>query len=812
MKYRRIAISVIALALTALNIQAKPSRQDIFLCDNWKFTRQDGPFSGIGVDDSEWESVCVPHDWAIYGPFDENNDAQFVAIVQNFETEANLKTGRTGALPCVGTGWYRTVFDIPNFSGDKAVDILFDGAMSNAEVYINGIHAGSWPYGYNSFHFDITGLINSDGKDNTLAVRLENLPESSRWYSGAGLFRNVHLNVTGKTHVPVWGTQISCQEITEEAAVVNLKAEVEGESDRIRTIILDQQGRKVAVCRKSSRSDDAYIQDIPVRHPDLWSPESPALYRAVTRVYCGLKKVDEYSTTFGIRKIELIPDKGFYLNGKPRKIHGVCNHHDLGPLGAAVNEAALRHQLELLKDMGCDAIRTAHNMPAPELVRLCDEMGFMMMIEPFDEWNTSKCRNGYNRLFSEWAENDIVNMVHQYRNSPSVIFWSIGNEVPDQCEASGPATTTYLAGICRREDPTRFVTCGMDQVESVVANGMADLLDIPGFNYRVHLYGQAYDKLGRKLVLGSETASTVSTRGVYKFPAEKKAMAMYNDRHCSSYDLEYCSWSNLPEDDLIMEEDNAWDIGQFVWTGFDYLGEPTPYETMPNHSSNFGIIDLASIPKDRYYLYRSIWKPEEGTLHILPHWTWPGREGEVTPVFVYTNYNSAELFVNGVSQGKRVKGKDGDKQSRYRLMWDNVIYEPGEIKVVAFDDAGQAVAECTERTAGKPYRLNVKADRAILSADGKDLAYIEVSAVDRDGNLCPSDNSLINFSTEGSAAFFRAAANGDPTCLELFHLPQMHLFNGKLTAIVQADKTRGEVIFKASADKMIDGEISISVR
>lgn len=812
MNNRRLAISVIVLALTALNIQAKPSRQDIFLCDNWKFTRQDGQFSGTDVVDSDWESVSVPHDWAIYGPFDENNDAQYVAIVQNFETEANLKTGRTGGLPSVGTGWYRTVFDIPDYSKGKAVEIIFDGAMSNAEVYVNGALAGQWPYGYNSFHLDISQFVNGDGKANTLAVRLENLPESSRWYSGAGLFRNVHLCVTAKTHIPVWGTQISCPEISETEAAVDLKVRVEGGSGKIRTIILDPQGRKVAVCRKTLRTDDGYSQRIRVRQPELWSPESPALYRAVTSIHCGLKKVDEYSTTFGIRKIELIPDKGFFLNGKPRKIHGVCNHHDLGPLGAAVNEAALRHQLVLLKEMGCDAIRTAHNMPAPELVRLCDEMGFMMMIEPFDEWNTSKCRNGYNRLFSEWAEKDMVNMVHQYRNSPSVIFWSIGNEVPDQCEASGPATTSYLAGICRREDPTRFVTCGMDQVKSVVDNGMADLLDVPGFNYRVHLYRPAYEKLDRKLVLGSETASTVSTRGVYKFPAEKKAMAMYGDRHCSSYDLEYCDWSNLPEDDFVMEDDNDWDIGQFVWTGFDYLGEPTPYETMPNHSSNFGIIDLASIPKDRYYLYRSIWKPEEETLHILPHWTWPGREGKVTPVFVYTNYSSAELFVNGVSKGRRMKETCGDKQSRYRLMWDDVVYEPGEVKVVAYDDAGDAVAESIVRTAGEPYRLNVKADRVALSADGKDLAYIEVSAVDRNGNLCPSDNSLVSFSTDGNAASFRAAANGDPTCLDLFHLPQMHLFNGKLTAIVQAGNADGDVVFKASADKMIDGEISIAVR
>lgn len=812
MNIRRLAISVNVLALTALNIQAKPSRQDIFLCDNWKFTRQDGQFSGTDVVDSDWESVSVPHDWAIYGPFDENNDAQYVAIVQNFETEANLKTGRTGGLPSVGTGWYRTVFDIPDYSKDKAVEIIFDGAMSNAEVYVNGALAGQWPYGYNSFHLDISQFVNGDGKANTLAVRLENLPESSRWYSGAGLFRNVHLCVTAKTHIPVWGTQISCPEISETEAVVDLKVRVEGVSGKIRTIILNPQGRKVAVCRKTLRTDYGYSQRIRVRQPELWSPESPALYRAVTSIHCGLKKVDEYSTTFGIRKIELIPDKGFFLNGKPRKIHGVCNHHDLGPLGAAVNEAALRHQLVLLKEMGCDAIRTAHNMPAPELVRLCDEMGFMMMVEAFDEWDISKCANGYSRLFAEWAEKDLVNMLHQYRNSPSVVFWSIGNEVPSQNDSTGCKTASFLYDICHREDPTRFVTCGMDQVLSVLESGFADVMDVPGFNYRVNYYGQAHEMMDDKLILGSETASTVSTRGVYKFPAETKMMAMYPDRHCSSYDLEYCDWSNLPEDDFVMEDDNDWYIGQFVWTGFDYLGEPTPYETMPNHSSNFGIIDLASIPKDRYYLYRSIWKPEEETLHILPHWTWPGREGKVTPVFVYTNYSSAELFVNGVSKGRRMKETCGDKQSRYRLMWNDVIYQPGELRVVAYGADGSAVSQTSVRTAGKPHHLVLKADRTRLHADGRDLAYIEVTAVDADGNICPLENSPVSFVTNGESGFFRASANGDPACLELFHLPQMHLFNGKLTAIVQATEKKGQIVFTAHSEKMIDGELTIQVR
>ena len=648
---------ILTAALAALMCAAALAgpRQEVLLEKGWMFTKGDGDYAPVVVDDSAWEQVRVPHDWAIYGPFDANNDAQDVAITQNFERRASLKTGRTGGLPYVGVGWYRLRFDVPDFGDGKCAELLFDGAMSQAKVYVNGKYVGEWPYGYNSFHFDVTEFLNPDGRGNVLAVRLENLPESSRWYPGAGLYRNVHLIVTDEVHVPVWGTQLICSEISERSAKVDLKVSLAGEASRIRTVIYGPDGRKVAVRRRSKPFDAGREQKLRIRRPKLWSPESPSLYKAVTTVYAHGKAVDEYTTTFGVRSIELVADKGFFLNGKMRKFQGVCNHHDLGPLGSAVNEAALRRQLTLLKEMGCDAIRTSHNMPAPELVRLCDEMGFMMMVEPFDEWDIRKCRNGYHLFFDEWAEKDMVNMLHQFRNDPAVVFWSIGNEVPSQCDASGYETAKFLIDICHREDPTRFTTCGMDQVLCVLKNGLAALLDVPGFNYRVHLYEQAYETLPHKIVLGSETASTISSRGVYKFPVEKTSRVRHEDLQCSSYDLEYCSWSNVPDIDFAMAADKEWEIGQFVWTGFDYLGEPTPYNLMPNHSSNFGIIDLASIPKDRYYLYRSVWRPDAETLHILPHWTWPGREGEVTPVFVYTNYPSAELFINGKSQGIRTK-------------------------------------------------------------------------------------------------------------------------------------------------------------
>ena len=805
---RILSAAFAALIFAAAAFGADSPRQEVLLEKGWKFTRDDGDFAPVAVDDSAWEQVRVPHDWAIYGPFDANNDAQVVAITQNYERRATLKTGRTGGLPYVGVGWYRLEFDAPDFGPGRTAELLFDGAMSQAKVYVNGQFVGEWPYGYNSFHFDITKFLNRDGKRNTLAVRLENLPESSRWYPGAGLFRNVHLIVTDPVHVPVWGTQLICSEISEQSALVDLKVSIEGRADRIRTEIFGPDGRRVAASAKSEPFEKGLRQQIKVRRPALWSPESPSLYKAVTSVYVNSKKVDEYTTSFGIRSIELISDKGFFLNGKVRKFQGVCNHHDLGPLGSAVNEAALRRQLTLLKEMGCDAIRTSHNMPAPELVRLCDEMGFMMMVEPFDEWDIQKCRNGYHLFFNEWAEKDMVNMLHQFRNDPSVVFWSIGNEVPSQCNESGYATAKFLVDICHREDPTRFTTCGMDQVLCVLKNGLAALLDVPGFNYRVHLYQQAYDELPHKIVLGSETASTISSRGEYFFPVEKTPRVRHDNLQCSSYDLEYCSWSNVPDIDFAMAQDKEWEIGQFVWTGFDYLGEPTPYNLMPNHSSNFGIIDLASIPKDRYWLYRSVWRPDEETLHILPHWTWPGREGEVTPVFVYTNYPSAELFINGKSQGRRTKDVS-DEQGRWRLMWMDTVYEPGEVKVVAYDAAGKAVAEQTVRTAGEPDRIELSVDRRVLKADGKDLAYVEVSVVDKDGNLCPSDGRLASFRTEGFGGAYRCSANGDPTCLDLFHLPQMHFFNGKLTALVQASETPGSVTFTATAPGVKSGNITL---
>lgn len=817
--------------LLTLNAQV---RTEFLLEKNWKFTREDRPeFSAPGFDDASWQTISVPHDWAIYGPFSPRNDRQEVAITQDGQKEAMEHAGRTGGLPFVGTGWYRTRFTAPSFGKGKKATLVVDGAMSHARVYVNGKEAGFWPYGYNSFYLDITPMLNGSG-ENTLAVRLENLPESSRWYPGAGLYRNLHVVITDEARIATWGTQISTPEVTPELARIRIRTSLELPGDPangkylLSTEIRDAAGTPVAKLESalSVYEREACDQSLVVTAPKVWSPENPVLYTAVSKLYDGEKLIDEYTTPFGIRTIEVIPDKGFFLNGKRTVFKGVCLHHDLGPLGAAVNEAAIRRQIRLLQDMGCNAIRTSHNMPAPELVRLCDETGMMLMVETFDEWGAPKCQNGYHLHFDQWAEKDLTNVVRRYRNNPSVMMWCIGNEVPDQHMTGGPKTSLRLQAICHREDPTRPVTQGMDQPQAVINNNFAAVMDIPGFNYRPFAYPQAYEKLPQGVILGSETASTLSARGVYKFPVERKAMAKYDDHQSSSYDVEHCSWSNLPEDDFIQHDDLPYCMGEFVWTGFDYLGEPTPYYSdWPSHSSLFGIIDLAGLPKDRYYLYRSHWNKDKETLHILPHWNWQGREGEITPVFVYTNYPSAELFINGKSQGRQTKdlsvtvANSGSKedaasfkrQKRYRLMWMDTRYEPGTVKVIAYDRDGRPAAETEIRTAGKPHHIELCADRTSLAADGKDLSFITVKVVDKDGNICPDASNLIRFSVKGAGSY-RAAANGDATCIHPFHLPEMPAFSGMLTAIVQTGEKPGAIEFKASAKGLKSASLCLTAR
>jgi len=778
------------------------------IATNWKFQKgKNTEAFQVNFNDSKWKTVTVPHDWAIYGPFDKEVDKQNVAIVQNGEKVASEKTGRTGALPHIGTAWYRNKFSVPEFKNGKKVILLFEGAMSEPQVYLNGKKVGEWAYGYSYFYFDISELI-QDG-ENILAVEVSNKEFASRWYPGAGLYRKVSVIIKNKESINQWGTTITTPIISDEFSMVNVKTEVSGENTHLVTTIFNAEGKQVALEKTKIQFGNQFVQNIKVATPSKWSPENPYLYTAKTQLFVDETLKDEIYTRFGIREIKYEANKGFSLNGEVRKFKGVCLHHDLGPLGTAVNKAALKRQLTILKDMGCDAIRSSHNMPSLEQLELCDEMGFLFLAESFDEWVVPKVENGYNRFFEEYAEKDIVNLVRATKNHPSIVMWSSGNEVPDQWGTSGVKRAKWLQDIFHREDPTRPVTVGMDQVKATMESGFGALLDVPGLNYRVHLYEEAFENFPQGFILGSETASTVSSRGIYKFPVEKASMKQYNDFQSSSYDLEYCSWSNVPDEDFVLQDDKPWVIGEFVWTGFDYLGEPTPYdESWPSRSSYFGINDLAGLPKDRYYLYRSRWNTSDETLHILPHWNWEGREGKVTPVFVYTNYESAELFVNGKSMGIQKKN-NSTPQNRYRLMWMDVKYEPGTIKVIAFDSEGKPVAEKQVKTAGKPYKIVLNPDRRTIKADGKDLSYVTVSVVDKNGIECPTATNQLKFKVTGNGTY-RAACNGDATSLELFHLPTMKLFSGKLVVIVQSKTEAGDVQLKVTSKGLKSSTLKIN--
>jgi beta-galactosidase len=730
-------------------------------------------------------------------------------VQQDLDTIPRMRTGRTGALPHIGVGWYRKTFELPSFNAGKKALLLFDGAMSDAHVWINGKKVGNHPYGYAYFYFDISRYL-KDG-ENLLAVRLENKPLSSRWYPGAGIYRKVQIIVKDEVSFKQWGTFITTPIVSEKVAQVNIKSDVNGTGLKVQTEIKDGSGKVVSSSISQESFGNRFEQNIAVPQPAIWDLDTPSLYTAHMRLYKGEELKDEQAIRFGIRSVVYERGKGLILNGRVTKFKGVCLHHDLGPLGAAVNKAALRRQLELMKDMGCNAVRSAHNMPSHEQLELCDEMGILFLAESFDEWAKGKVKNGYNRWFKDWAEKDVVNLVRATRNHPSIVMWSSGNEVPDQRGNEGVKLAKWLQDIFHREDPTRPVTVGMNQVANTLKNGFGAIMDVPGLNYRLPLYDEAFERFPQGFILGSETASTVSSRGIYKFPVEQFKHKVHPDFQSSSYDLEACRWSNIPDEDFYWQDNFEWVIGEFVWTGFDYLGEPTPYnEVWPSRSSYFGICDLAGLPKDRYYLYRSRWNTKDETLHILPHWNWEGREGEKTPVFVYTNFSSAELFVNGISQGIQKKSEES-LLHRNRLMWMDVEYEPGTVKVIAFDQEGKPVAEKQITTAGKPHHLELSADREKITADGKDLSYITVSVVDKDGNLCPLADNQLNFEVTG-AGTFKAVCNGDATSLEMFHLPTMKAFSGKLVLTVQSLKEAGEIELTVGGKGLQKGKISIKTK
>ena len=792
----------------------------------------DIPLTQPGFDDSTWRPVTLPHDWGIEGPFRQD------------------LPGDTGKLPWAGSAWYRKTFDSPASDAGRRVVLEIDGAMANAMVWLNGQFVGGWPFGYASFQLDLSPYL-KPGQANVLAIRLENPPESSRWYPGSGLYRNVWLTRTGPIHVAQWGTAVTTPVVRRDRAVVSVQVLTENTTAtaidlavRTEVFALDTAGRPAGAAVATAQSDKVHVparrsasstQSVTLTTPQLWSPASPARYVAVTSLLRDGAVVDRTETPFGIRSVALDPDRGFILNGEVVPLRGVCMHHDLGALGAAINVRAIERQLEILRAMGCNAIRTSHNPPAPEFLDACDRLGFLVMNEAFDVWAKGKLRNDYHRLFPDWHEADLRAFVRRDRNHPSVVMWSIGNEVIEQWGDDGQEgwrLAQRLAGIVREEDRTRPVTGGFNGAHSGF-NGFQHVLDAMGYNYRTEAYAAFRQANPGLPLLGAETASTISTRGEYFFPVsdDKLDPAARANFQVSSYDLSATPWATTPETEWRTADAVPGYAGEFVWTGFDYLGEPTPYNSdatvllnfsdpeqkarvaeelaklgkiaVPSRSSYFGIVDLAGLPKDRFYLYQSRWRPDLPMAHVLPHWTWPGREGEVTPVHVYTSGDEAELFLNGRSLGRKKKAP-----GEFRLRWDDVRYEPGELKVVAYRQ-GTRWAEAGQRTAGAAAKLALAPDRTTLRADGADLAFVTVDVTDAAGVLAPRATHPIRFSLTGPAEII-ATDNGNPISFESFQAPERQAFNGRAVVIVRTRAGQsGDVVLRAEAAGLAPAEIRL---
>lgn len=730
---------------------AAEAAQVIKLSDGWEFRRAGGV----------WERVTVPHDWAIAGPFDKEIDKQIVAIVENGEKKAGEKTGRTGSLPFIGEGEYRRTVTIP--SGTGYASLVFDGVMSEPEIFCDGVKVGEWKSGYNAFEVELP----TKAGEHQILVKAKNRAESSRWYPGAGIIRPVKLVLGNAVGVKTWGSAIWSPDLK----TVKVKTECRGAVGRIahRVLLGD---REVAASETGTLTGDF----------EPWSPENPRLYTLVTEVYAKDGTLaDRKEERFGVRTLKY-GDGKFLLNGTARKFKGVCLHHDLGPLGAAFDKDAFRRQMTLLKEMGCDSLRTSHNMPGEEQLEVCDELGIMVMAESFDSWQLAKVKNGYNLFFDDWWKKDVRNLVEKCRNHPSVVMWSIGNEVYEQNTDAGAALSRTLQEECHKydPDPNRKVTQGLSWMPNAIKNGLNAVMEIPAVTYRLPFYEAMYKDTKTGIVLGAETASTVSSRGEYFFPVVPTNCPLHANLQCTSYDVEWTPWSNLPDDDWATQDDHPWTIGEFVWTGFDYLGEPYPYDTAwPSRSAYFGILDLAGIPKDRYWLYRSRWNETSHTLHLVPHWTFPGREGQVTPVYCYTDFDEAELFVNGKSQG-RIRKNPKSRLDRYRLRWNDVVYQPGELKVVAYDRNGAAALTETVRTAGAPAKVTLEKRRF-----GK-LLFVTAKIVDANGTLCPDAADNLSVSC-GRGLRFKAICNGDATSLESFVEPHMKAFHGQLVAIFEGE-------------------------
>lgn len=790
-------------------------RETVGFNEGWKFARfgamPDGSFlpeprgvqpadeslamKEVAFDDSDWRGLNLPHDWGIEGPF-----------------RAELPN-RTGKLPWAGIGWYRKTFEVSELGPRYFIE--FDGAMSNSQVWLNGEYVGEWPYGYSSFQFELTDLMKLG--ENVIAVRLDNKAESSRWYPGGGIYRNVRLVKTDAVRVAHWGTFVTTPEVTTQSASVHVKATLDGPAAGT------EVHHRILETGTTGSGTDCTLT---VRSPKLWDLETPNLYTLETTVLKNGKTVDRYETVFGIRTIEYLADKGFLLNGKVVRMNGVCQHHDLGPLGAAINVRALERQIEILKAMGCNAIRTAHNPPTPELLDLCNRMGILVQVEAFDSWKQAKVPNGYNLHFDEWHEKDLRAMVRRDRNHPCVVMWSTGNEIGEQRNPAGHRISQRLTDIIKSEDTTRPVTAGCNN-EKAGFNGFEKTVDLFGFNYKPQVYGRFRKAHPKQPLYGSETASTVSSRGEYFFPVlDDKSKGVGGNFQVSSYDLSAPRWAYRPDVEFEGQDKFPEVFGEFVWTGFDYIGEPTPFNkdetnllnftdpaerarmkaeleklggNIPPRSSYFGIVDLCGFPKDRFYLYQARWRPELPMAHILPHWNWPERVGEVTPVHVYTSGDEAELFLNGRSLGRKKKGA-----FEYRLRWDDVVYQPGELKVVAYK-AGKPWAEDVMQTTGSAAKITLSADRSTIDADGKDLSFITVQISDKEGRMVPRSHNEVKFSIEGPGKII-AVGNGNPVSHEPFQAEQRKAFNGLCLVIVQTEKGESGMIRLSATSEGLAGE------
>ncbi len=789
----------------------------------------DVAYTQPGFDDSGWRQLNLPHDWGVDGGFDPQ------------------LPGNTGRLAWAGVGWYRKHFTAPAEDQGRQVYLEVDGAMAYPTVWLNGKFVGGWPYGYSSFYLDLTPYLKAGG-DNVIAIRLDNPPDSSRWYPGGGIYRNVWLVKTSPVHVAQWGTFVTTPVVMKDAAKVSVKVNVQNDTTNdtevnVGTEIypVDAAGMKTGArvawvepitWSAGSNSTATGTNSLELKNPVLWSLKNPARYVAVTTVEQDGKVVDRYETPFGVRTIEFTRSDGFLLNGERVPINGVCDHHDLGPLGTAINVRALTRQLELLKEMGCNAIRTSHNMPAPELLDLCDSMGMLVMDESFDCWESRKTANDYALLFKDWHERDLRAEVRRDRNHPSVIIWSVGNEVGEQNSPAGRRIGADLAQIVHSEDTTRYVSSA-DNQQNAAFNGFATNMDVFGYNYKPRGYAAAHEANPNKGIYGSETASTISSRGVYTFPVAAQPGAVsgggggrrgrrgggatngpppippgqdVTNYQMSSFDLYYPGWATSPDSEFAGQERDPFVAGEFVWTGFDYLGEPTPWggRNDPSRSSYFGILDLCGFKKDRFYLYQAHWRPELPMAHILPHWNWPERVGLVTPVHVYTSGDEAELFLNGKSLGRKTKDA-----FQYRIRWDNVVYQPGVLKVVAYRD-GKKWATDTVKTTGPAAALKAEADRATIMADGADLSYVTVSVQDKSGLTVPRSKNHLVFNITGPGEI-AAVDNGDPTCLDAFHTKEHDAFNGLCLVIVRATGP-GEIVLEATSPDLKAGQVQIKAK